>query len=465
MRGADPAGLIRYLFGPGRHNEHTDPHVVAHCSGLPADVVPVNDDGAPVLGGLIADLKTDLSAAGMLGAEGSVWHCSVSLPASDGLLSDAHWRAVAEQLASEVGLDDRHAGAVRWLAVRHGLSRNGNDHIHIVATLAGRTGHGATTDRRFLRGDFAAVRRVCTKLEREWRLTRTGAGTGAGHRLPQRAEREIAARTRMPVPQRIRLQRAVRSAAVASRGPAEFQARLAGDGIEVVFTRPSAVRPGTWLGVTFRSPDYTTAAGQPVAFSGRRLAADLTAPALQTRWDATAAAEGIPTAGNTANLVANLADQLRAAAMNRDLPALRGHLRAGADALWAAADAVEADRGGRWHSAAEEAARAARESGDFNTGTDTAEAIRAITTGLGLRPRAESKADAELARAYSMFVHLLRMWAQLDSGEPARVAAATAALIHTTTAPVSHALPGPRAPGPRAGRREPESVPTRRNAP
>jgi hypothetical protein len=28
-RGADPGGLLRYLYGPGRSNEHADPHLVA----------------------------------------------------------------------------------------------------------------------------------------------------------------------------------------------------------------------------------------------------------------------------------------------------------------------------------------------------------------------------------------------------------------------------------------------------
>jgi hypothetical protein len=427
MRGADAAGLLRYLFGPGRHNEHIDPHVVAHWSGLPADAVPHDGAGAPQLAGLIADLRTDLADAGLLGAERSVWHCSVSLPAADGALSDAQWRAAAEQLATAVGFDDRRAGVVRWVAVRHGLSANGNDHIHLVAALAGRTADSEVTDRRHLRRDYAAIRAVCTRLERQWHLTRTGAGSGAAHRLPQRAERHVAARARMPVPQRVRLHGAVRSAAVASRGPAEFAARLAGDGIEAVFTRPSAVRPGTWLGVTFRSPDYTTAAGHPIAFSGRSLASDLTAPALQARWDAANHAR-IP-AGSTGALIANLADQLRAAAVTRDLPMLRGQVRAGADALWAAAEAVEADRGGPWHAAASEAARAAREPGEVNELSTEAHHLRALTAGLGLRPRAQSKADAELARAHAAFQRLLHLWAHLDRGEPARVAAATAARL------------------------------------
>ena len=28
-RGQDLAGLIRYLYGPGRREEHTDPHIIA----------------------------------------------------------------------------------------------------------------------------------------------------------------------------------------------------------------------------------------------------------------------------------------------------------------------------------------------------------------------------------------------------------------------------------------------------
>jgi hypothetical protein len=28
LRGERPAGLIYYLYGPGKHEEHTDPHIV-----------------------------------------------------------------------------------------------------------------------------------------------------------------------------------------------------------------------------------------------------------------------------------------------------------------------------------------------------------------------------------------------------------------------------------------------------
>ena len=230
QRGADCGGLVAYLFGPGRHNEHTDQHVVAHWTGLPGEVVAVGADGQPDLAPLVADLKADLRAAGLLGAEGSVWHCSVAIPATDGTLHDAQWREVAEAIAEAVGLEDEFAGAVRWVAVRHGLSAAGNDHIHLVATLAGRTQHGDVADRSYLNRDYAQVREVCNRFEKAWGLTVTGKGTRAAHHEPSRAETEIAARRGLRTEQRVHLERAVRTAAVASAGQAEFAARLASRG-------------------------------------------------------------------------------------------------------------------------------------------------------------------------------------------------------------------------------------------
>ena len=42
LRGTRVAGLIWYLYGPGRHEEHTDPHLVAGWRD-PAELEPVND--------------------------------------------------------------------------------------------------------------------------------------------------------------------------------------------------------------------------------------------------------------------------------------------------------------------------------------------------------------------------------------------------------------------------------------
>ncbi len=460
QRGADVGGLITYLFGPGRHNEHTDQRVVAHWTGLPGEAAPAGPDGAADIGGLIADMKVDLRVAGLLDAEDTVWHCSVAIPATDPALSDAQWREVAEALVDAAGLEDEHAGPVRWVAVRHGLSSAGNDHIHIVASLAGQTGHGEVTGRTYLNRDFAAVRGVCNRFEKLWGLTATGSGSGAAHQLPSRAETEIAARRGLRAEQRIRLERAVRSAAVASVGPADFTARLAAEGITVTFSRPSEQRPGTWLGVTFSSADYATAAGDPVQFSGRTLARDLSAPALQARWDARATAP----AGPAGQPMRNLVDALAAAAHGADgqqLAALRGQIAAATDALWAAAEAVEEERGGPWHTAAGEAARAAREPGpvDRASGAD----LTGILAQLVSLPRARTKDEAELRRAWALWQRLMRAWTRLEQGERARVAAAAMAKVAaltgtatrwtqpTATAPAAAATAARRRPRPSDG--------------
>jgi hypothetical protein len=431
-RGRDIGGLVTYLFGPGKHNEHTDPHVVAHWTGLPGETVPLAADGTADLAPLVADLKADLRAAGLLGAKGTVWHCSVAIPSGDGALTDAQWREVAEAVADSIGLEDDLAGAVRWVAVRHGLSAEGNDHIHIAATLAGRTRYGDLSDRTFLARDYAKVRAVCNRFERTWRLTATGAGTGAAHQEPTRAETEIAARKGMRAEQRVRLERAVRSAAIAARGPDDFTAQLAAEGITTAFTRPSQQRPGTFLGVAFHTEDYLDGAGVPVAFSGRTLARDLSAPALQARWDARAATGA---AAGVDGAMAALTDALAAAgaaSSPAQLAAIRGRIAAGADALWAAAEAVEDDRGGTWHTAAGEAARSAREPGAVDRAG--AARITGLLDGIAALPRGRSKQEAELARAWSVYTRLLRLWARADAGEAARVAASTASRVEQLTA-------------------------------
>ena len=43
-RGSDPAGLVKYLFGKGRHNEHANQHLVACSDDL---LVSFGFDGHP----------------------------------------------------------------------------------------------------------------------------------------------------------------------------------------------------------------------------------------------------------------------------------------------------------------------------------------------------------------------------------------------------------------------------------
>lgn len=49
MHGWRPGGLLRYLFGPGKHEEHRNPRVVASWDGAPWLHQP--DKAAAVVGG------------------------------------------------------------------------------------------------------------------------------------------------------------------------------------------------------------------------------------------------------------------------------------------------------------------------------------------------------------------------------------------------------------------------------
>ncbi|ATU20619.1 relaxase [Bifidobacterium choerinum] len=154
-RGSNPAGLIRYLFGPGRKNEHRDQHLVC-ASGDMLDAFDLS--GRPTatyerVGRLLdrryqrlrRDGRTcppDRSPGGKHNPEREdgkdrIWHCSLSIPAAHGALSDAQWEKIVVDYLTRMniidGPDDETAS---WIAVRHGLSANGNDHVHIAVQLA-----------------------------------------------------------------------------------------------------------------------------------------------------------------------------------------------------------------------------------------------------------------------------------------------------------------------------------------
>ena len=153
VRGSDPAGLVRYLFGKGRRNEHTDQHLVC-ASG---DMFPSFDmDGKPAASYAeigrrfdrryrVRERKDDPFPPDMRGKNNPerehgrkrVWHCSLAIKAGHGILTDQEWEAIIRDYLTRMNIiDGDDDQGVTWLAVRHGLSANGNDHVHIMVQLA-----------------------------------------------------------------------------------------------------------------------------------------------------------------------------------------------------------------------------------------------------------------------------------------------------------------------------------------
>ncbi|WP_380164672.1 relaxase/mobilization nuclease domain-containing protein [Jannaschia sp. R86511] len=291
-RGERMGGLMAYLQGPGRANEHTEPHLVA---GDPA-VMAWHDDAVldrSTALAIAAELDHPRRLFGVEVAGGSVWHCSLSLRAEEGLLSDEKWAAIAHDFVDGMGFSDDtrqdetgemvgRAGC-RWVAVRHGVSTNGNDHVHIAVSLVREDGTKASVwnDRR-------TAQRVAGELERKHGLEVLESRTVArGARGVKPAEVATAERRGQVEPARVALARAVRAHAGAAADEAEFVRRLRRAGL-LVRPRFAAGRDDVVAGysVALRVPSGAKgAAGErPVWYGGGHLDKDLSLPRLRREW-------------------------------------------------------------------------------------------------------------------------------------------------------------------------------------
>ncbi len=316
QRGTRTRGLVEYLFGPGRAEEHTNQRIVAawdeawqgitHPDGVQRALLSAEVD-APV--------KRMPEVAKP--AE-HVYHVSISNHGQDRNLSDDEWATVARAVADKLGLtgSDTQPGA-RWFAVHHGAASGDRDHIHFVATLVREDGRGI-----YLNKDKLALREVAKEMAARFGLAVRTREPGAGQRglsrpelalsqdpvladpVQQRAVDTVKAATNeggeqqparagaadavepvapVEVPRR-RLERAVRAAAMAASTEAQWLARLGelGVAVEARWARGGDRVVGYRVALldTPREPGRSKA----VWFGGGTLAHDLTLPALRAGW-------------------------------------------------------------------------------------------------------------------------------------------------------------------------------------
>ena len=330
-RGQDVAGLIRYLYGPGRREEHTDPHIIAGYRD-PADLEPpLRASGSRDFRRLTGLLRLPHDALGKWGYAKPVWHCSMRAAPEDRLLSDAEWAGIAVDVMHRTGLCPRGAedDAVRWIAIRHGP-----DHIHLVAMLArqDRTRPRVVNERY-------RVRDACLAAEQRYGLRSTAPADRTAARPPSRAETGKAARQGRDEPARNTLRRHVATAAASAAGTQEFFARLDQAGV-LVRLRYSTKNPGQVTGYAVGLPDDTAKAGEPVWYGGGKLAADLSWPKLQQRWTRPARPGSLLTPGE-ADALWEYAARAAADATGRiRFFTATGNSAAAADVACAAADAL-----------------------------------------------------------------------------------------------------------------------------
>jgi hypothetical protein len=324
-RGKRVEPLIRYLFGPGRHEEHTDPHIVAGFRHPALLEPPLRADGTRDLSKLNGLLNQPNDAMGSSAYERPVWHCALRTAPTDKTLSDDEWAAIAHDVMNRTGLAryGEEDEAVRWIAVRHAP-----DHIHLVVMLARQDG---TKPRTW--NDRYRVRDACRAAEQRYGLRSTSPADRTAPKYPTRAEKEKATRRGLEEAPRVTLRRAVNLAAASSVTAEEFFARLEAAGI-TVRQRYSTKNPGQITGYAVALNGDVNKDGTPVWYSGGKLAADLTWPKLALRWHP---ARQVTATELTNAERARLFDQAAKVAADAT-----GHIRAFGTASPWAADAAQA---------------------------------------------------------------------------------------------------------------------------
>lgn len=291
-RGTDVGGLLRYLFGPGKREEHINARLVAAWAGadpLPELEPPVGSRGGRDVRAL-ADMLDQPVRVARKPPKLTVWHTSLRLHPSDRVLSDQQWGHIAGEVMAAVGLAPHgDYRAVRWVAVRHA-----EDHVHLVATLV-------RQDRRTAWGwkDKIKAQQACRDLEERYNLYRVAPPGHGSRQWPSAAELNKTTRLhhaagrsatagrsrtrRGPVAPRERLRRLVRQAAATATDEADFFATLDRTGVKVKL-RHSQRNPGEVSGYAVGLDGHTNAAGETIFYGGGKLAAALSLPRLRDRW-------------------------------------------------------------------------------------------------------------------------------------------------------------------------------------
>ena len=165
FHGRSPYGLIRYLYGEGRRNEHTEPHLIASWDGDPAGLEPVlmAGRGEPNVSPLVRTLAQPVAACDRAPAQW-VHHLVLRNDETDRRLSDAEWAQVCTAAMDRTGIAPAGDPAgCRWVAVRHA-----DEHVHLVATLAREDGRPPR-----LWGDYRALGEVAQEYEQRFGLRST----------------------------------------------------------------------------------------------------------------------------------------------------------------------------------------------------------------------------------------------------------------------------------------------------
>ena len=301
VTGGDTGGLMRYLVGPGRANEHENPHVIAGSR----DIVRKWGAWETISVSQASEIATRLDAymhetgtfptgkarrfnpaTGAVEWNGEieanhVWHCSLSLSPEEAALGDEVWGRIASDFMSEMGFSGTDGKApCRWVAIHHGSAKNGGDHIHIAATIVREDGTKWTPwyDQR-------RAQKACNVLEHRYGLLVVESREHArGSRCDSAAAQNAAKRAGTSRTDRAVLEERLRAAATAAASEADFVRRARRLGVRL---HPRFASGRIDIVVGYSAALRTENGQQTRWWGGGRIARDLTLTQLRTRWQDT----------------------------------------------------------------------------------------------------------------------------------------------------------------------------------
>jgi hypothetical protein len=163
-----------YLVGPGRANEHTYPHLVAGDAML--ELLYAGQELSHVAAGEIGKMidtphdrsrgkykkfdpetETDYEVV----SDNHVFHCSIAQPPDEEPLSEDTRAAIAHEFMDKMGFTETSGKApCGCVAIHHGETKKGGDHIHIVANIVREDGTKWTQFR-----DYQLAQKIANELE------------------------------------------------------------------------------------------------------------------------------------------------------------------------------------------------------------------------------------------------------------------------------------------------------------
>lgn len=301
VTGGDTGGLMRYLVGPGRANEHENPHVIAGSRDIVRkwgnwETISVSqaDELATRLDAYMHETGTFPTgkarrfnpATGAVEWNGEieathVWHCSLSLSPEEAALGDEVWGRIAADFMSDMGFTGSDGKApCRWVAIHHGSAKNGGDHIHIAANIVREDGTKWSPwyDQR-------RAQKACNVLEHRYGLLVVESREhGRGSRCDSAAAQNAAKRAGASRTDRAILEERLRTAATSAHSEADFVHRARRLGVRM---HPRFARGRTDVVVGYSAALRTEDGQQTRWWGGGRIARDLTLTQLRTRWEDT----------------------------------------------------------------------------------------------------------------------------------------------------------------------------------